>query len=440
MISLTNGFHHFFYKTISIVFTALFSIYSISGGINKEPPEAPDNFTPVLRFTVCSDIHLDGETDQANAKRFAKLFTNSYKYSEKHKNYNCLDAVIVCGDMTNEGKPQELQMYSDIIKNNIREGTEILQCMGNHEFINERNSQTESAINDFKEFVTEETETHTVINGYHFIGISYSDKDENFGDKIKWLDEQIKIAISEDKNKPVFVFQHTHPTLTVYGSIHWSNIDISKVLRKYPQVVDFSGHSHYASVDPRTVWQGSFTAIGTGAITGLMSNLDYINGDAYSQFRTGSYNIVEVDADGNIRLQVYDCVTEKFFENGDYYFPNPTNKKNRIHNWTNKYSLDTKPQFPDNAEIVSEINNDGETVIYFPRAIGYFEAESYKLIVSKDKKKIKQETVLSNYILADGKDMWINLGVLEEGVYNIKIKPSSPYAKQGKSLKGSITV
>ena len=439
-MSLTNSFNHFLYKVITLAFTTLFGVYSVTGGLCKEPPEVPEDFTPVLRFAVCSDIHLDGTPDQNNAKRFADLFKNSYKYSEEHATYNNLDAVMVCGDMTDEGTPEQLKRYATIIDENIKDGTTMLQCLGNHEFIHERNNEGVNTIENYKNIVSETINTHEVINGYHFIGVSYADKSENFDDHLKWLDEQLKIATKEDKNKPVFVFQHPHATLTVYGSIHWGDIGIRSVLEKYPQVVDFSGHSHYASVDPRTVWQGSFTAIGTGSIYGLMGNRNYLTGDQYSQFWTGSYNLVEVDADGNIRMLIYDCVSKQYFSNIDYYFKNPTKLTNRVYNWANMYSLDTKPQFPENSVITSELTDEGETKIVFPRAKGYFEAESYKVTIQKDNKNVYEDTLISNYILASDKDMWVNVGVLEEGTYKVTVKPSSPYARQGKTLKGEITV
>lgn len=440
MISAKNFFNHSLYKIISVAFTALFSVYSVTGGIFKVPEKVPEDFTPVIRFAVCSDVHLDGEEDQENAKRFAQMFNECYKYSADHESYNNLDAVMVCGDMTDWGREKEYRMYQKVVSENLREGTQMLEVMGNHEFIEEREVEGINAFDNYKKYINEETETHKVINGYHFIGISYSDKDENFGDKTKWLDEQLKIATKEDKNKPVFVYQHPHPTLTVYGSVNWSNFAIRTVLEKYPQVVDFSGHSHYCSADPRTLWQGSFTAMGAGAITGLMGNLNYINGDAYGTIDSGSYSIVEADAEGNLRIRVYDAANKLFFENCEYYLKNPAKRLNRIYNWCNMYSLDTRPEFPENAEIKVSINENNETIITFPSARGYFEAESYKVTVSEGIKIKYENTVLSNYTTAIDDDVSVNLGVLENGIYKVRIKPSSPYAKQGLALKGEITV
>lgn len=440
MISAKNFFNHAISKVITIAFSALFSIYSVTGGLYKTPPLTPEDFTPVLRFAVCSDIHLDGKEDQKNAVRFKEMFNECYKYSANHSKYNNLDAVMVCGDMTEWGREIEYKMYEKVVSENLRDGTTMLECMGNHEFIEERETEGINAFYNYRKYVNEETEIHTVINGYHFIGVSYCDKDENFNEKIDWLDEQLKIATREDKNKPVFVFQHPHPTLTVYGSVHWSDIKIRSVLEKYHQVVNFSGHSHYSSTDPRTLWQGSFTAMGTGALSGLLGNLDYLHADSVGSVDSGAYSIVEVDADGNIRIQVYDCVNKAFFENCDYYLKNPANKKNRIYNWGNMNSLDTRPAFPKNAEIIATVNESGETVITFPDAEGYFKAESYKIVVSKGLKNHYEGTVLSNYISAVSTEMSVNLGVLEKGAYKVSVRPSSPYGRQGLALRGEITV
>ena len=110
-MSLTNSFNHFLYKVITLAFTTLFGVYSVTGGICKEPAEVPEDFTPVLRFAVCSDIHLDGKEDQVNAERFAEMFNECYAYSENHKNYKKLDAVMVCGDMTDWGREEEYKTY-----------------------------------------------------------------------------------------------------------------------------------------------------------------------------------------------------------------------------------------------------------------------------------------------------------------------------------------
>ena len=156
--------------------------------------------------------------------------------------------------------------------------------------------------------INENVDTDIVINGYHFIGVSYDDNGKTFSGKTEWLKERLDNATKENPNKPIFVYQHPSPTLTIYGSISWSDFDIRKVLSDYPQVVDFSGHSHYSPSDPRNVWQGEFTAIGCGSLKALMSNLNYIEGDNDAPGKSAAAWLVEADNEGSI----YDCRARGF--------------------------------------------------------------------------------------------------------------------------------
>lgn len=429
-------------KFLTMVFTAFFSVCSISGGVNKEPASAPEDFTPVLRFAVCSDVHLDGEEDQRNAKEFAQLFTQCYEYSEKHGVYKNLDAVMVCGDMTEWGREKEYQSYYKIVKENLREGTQMLECMGNHEFIEAREVEGIDPFKNYAEYVNEEFDTHTVINGYHFIGLSYSDKDENYDEsKLSWLKAEIEKAIADTGDKPVFVFQHPHPALTVYGSINWGDLNIRKVLSKYPQVVNFSGHSHYNPIDPRSVWQGSFTALGTGAVTGLIGNTNYLDGGSSSTVESASYYIVEVDVQGNIKILTFDAHNDVFFPEGEIYLEEVHNSKNHIYTWKNMKSFDTKPSFPENSEITAEKNKDGEAVISFPDAKGYYDAVSYNIAVKDERgKTVYVSSVVSDYVVAEEDGMKVNLGALSDGKYTVTVEPVSPYAKTGEKIKGEIEI
>ncbi len=435
-----EGLYQFFSKAMTLFFSAFFSVCSIGSPLHKQPPAVPEDFTPVLRFVACSDVHLSGEEGDLNAERFRALFDNTVAYSNASEAYKGFDAVMVCGDMTEWGRDKEYASFREIIDEKCPEGTEMLVCMGNHEFIEERETEGINAFDNYRKYVSENEDTHTVINGYHFIGLSYSDKDENFGKKTKWLDEEIKKAVADIGDKPVFVFQHPHPTLTVYGSINWSDLSIRAVLSKYPQVVDFSGHSHYNGADPRSIWQGSFTAIGTGALTGLIGNNNYLDGDAGTTIPSASYCIVEVDAQGNIRIQVRDAHNNMPYPECDYYLSDVTKRINHYYTWNNQKSFDTRPEFPESAEIKAQVNEEGETVITFPDAKGYYDAQSYSVVVRKGIQAVYSQTVLSDYVHAvdDGKS--VNVGVLESGSYTVSVEPMSPYSKTGRALVGNIEV
>ncbi len=440
MFSFMNCIGQLLSGFLTIVFTALFSLSSLLGGVNQELPKTPEDFTPILRFVVCSDVHLDCTNDQNRETKFQAVFTDTYKYAAK-SSYKKLDAVIVAGDFANRGRDEEYIRFNELVNKNIKSETQLLTCLGNHEFINYRDYDATIAYERYKALINENVDTHVVINGYHFIGVSYDDNGKTFKGKTEWLDAQLKESSKDTPDKPIFVYQHPHPTATVYGSINWSDVDIRAVLTKYPQVIDFSGHSHYTSTDPRCVWQGSFTAIGTGSTCALMSNLNYFGHDEDAPGDSGACWIVEVDADGNTRLQLWDLANHQFFEKNEYYFVNSTKPTDHKYTWGNMKSLDTAPQFPEGATITAKRNSEGNVVLSFPDATAYWGAENYKISVTKGAlKDVWSETVVSNYVRTVSDGMNVDIGDLEAGTYTVRIKPYSPYAKGGKTLKATITV
>ena len=426
-----------------VISSAISFIYLFTGyksGLTGKEIKKPEDFTPVLRFVACSDIHLDGNADQVNAERLANLIKDMYKYAEV-QDYNTVDALMVVGDFAGGGAESEYAMFNRIIKENIKPQTKLLTVLGNHEFINYRDIDATAAYPVYQEMINPEVDTDVVINGYHFIGVSYDNNGKTFSGKTEWLRERLDNATKEDPTKPVFVYQHPSPSLTIYGSISWSDLDIRKVLSDYPQVVDFSGHSHYSPSDPRSVWQGEFTAIGCGSLKALMGNLNYIEGDNDAPGESAAAWLVEVDKDGNVNIRLYDVENQIFFKNVEYYFTNVSDVTKRDYTWAKQQSLDTAPQFPTDSKVKNSLNDEKETIISFPEAKGYYEAENYKITVKNDDgKKVFEKTVISEYVRATDDDVKVNIGELEKGTYKATVTAYSPYTKKGETLSTRITV
>lgn len=428
------------FKSLTAVWGGAFSLSAFRSGVKGNKTENPLDFSPVLRFAVCSDIHLNGEEGQEAAERFAQLFDDMYAYSASCE-YNKFDAMMVAGDFSGGGAEKQYVMYNKITEEKLRPETKLLTVIGNHEFIDYRDVDATVGYTVYKKHISEEMDTDVVINGYHFIGVAYDDNGKTFKTKIEWLKERLDKATSENPNMPIFVYQHPHPFLTVYGSVNWGDRDLRTVLNNYPQVIDFSGHSHYCPADPRSVWQGAFTAVGCGSLSALMGNLNYIEGDKDAPGKSGSAWVVEADADGNVLMKLYDIENRQFFSDVLYYFTNLQDKTKREYNWHKQKSLDTAPSFISGAKIKSTVNEEGETVISFPEAMGFYPAESYKITVTdSDKNCVFAKTVISDYVRANVNDVNANLGKLGKGEYTVKITAYSPYAKKGGKIKGKISV
>lgn len=435
-----NFFSQLIFKFLSALLSLTFSFTNI--GSNLAPDEVmrtPEDFTPVLRFIVCSDIHLDGDEKQQAAIRFANLFNDMYDYAESCE-YQNVDAIIVAGDFTGGGAEKEYQIFNKIVEENKKDETQILTILGNHEFIDYRDVDASVGYDVYQQYVNENVDTDVVINGYHFIGVSYDPNGKTFSGKTQWLDDQLAKATAEDPDKPIFVYQHPHAFMTVYGSVSWSDLDIRNVLNKYPQVVDFSGHSHYSASDPRSVWQGEFTAVGCGSLSAFMGNLNYIEGDEDAPGNSGGAWLVECDAQGNVSMKLYDIENRMFFSDIDYFFTDLSNASNRTYSWTQQESRDTAPMFPEDASVTSYMDENSDTVITFPEAKGYYPAENYKITVSKGLKTVYDKTVISEYVRATDDDVCVNLGQLLSGEYKVKIVAYSPYAKEGQTIIQTIKV
>lgn len=435
---------NYFSQAASSVLTSLigclFIPAEIKNKIKGSMPKKTSDFVPVLRFAVCSDIHLDGNDKQDAAVRLRELFSDMYSYSSLSP-YKSFDALLVAGDFTSGGAEEEYQIFNKIVSESIKEETVLLTVLGNHEFINYRDEDATVGYKVYKKYISEQVDTDTVINGYHFIGVSYDDNGKTFKGKIDWLKERIDNAVSEAPSRPVFVFQHPHPFATVYGSINWGDSDLRKLLSKYPQVVDFSGHSHYAPSDPRSVWQGEFTAVGCGSLAAFMGNLNYIEGDKDAPGRSGGFRLCEVDKDGNLCMMLYDSEKRMFFPDSVYYFTDIADSSKRAYSWFRQKAADTAPLFSESANISTEINENGESVISIPDAKGYYSAENYKISVKdKNGRCVFAKTVISDYVRADKNDVIVNIGKLEKGEYKIKISAFSPYAKKGGVLEKNFRI
>ena len=424
--------------------------------IPGETPDTPDedDFNPTLRFAITSDTHLFNRYQGSDPQeaRLANVFKVSYNYA-KQSTYNKLDAVLVAGDIS-EGDAGEFVMFKDIVDANIQEGTQLIVGMGNHDFRGglEASAWTEDAAKKleaaFKEtFGLESADQHVVIGGYHFI--SLSPNAENLGNnvgesyseaKLAWLEAEIQKAIAEDATKPVFVMQHHHASGTVYGSgaAGGKQAGLYNLLSKYPQVVDFSGHSHYPVNDPRNVWQGAFTAIGTGTLyyTGFDINGgpsgvspdgyqgDYSTSGSKNGADYGVFQIIELNADNDIRVIVYDL--RSFEELSRFVIPNPVENKD--------FKIEQAvPEFAEDTDIYYE---DG--YIYVQQAVSEDIIESYRVEVYEGDKFIGTYYGLSGYVYPkqlQPEYVRIKVGELAENKgYTVKVYAVNVYGEKSDAL------
>lgn len=288
------------------------SIYN--AGVKVTAPEDKTDFTPVIRFMVESDNHVNcaGDTPCMRLNKSVKL---GYAVADADKEYNKLDAVLFVGDIADNGRRDQFSGFKSTLDACVKDETQLLALLACKS--HDGNTLGEDALQYFTDLTGIENDTHTVINGYHFIMISQSPvKGENYSEfQRTWLKAQLDAAVKDDPSKPIFVAHHQHVKNTVYGSSDfdgWGVDYFRDILNQYPQIVHFSGHSHYPVNDPRSIWQGEFTAIGTGSMKYLEFTVEdqrTFHPDKYKQ--EAEFLMVEVDANNRIRVRGFDLMEQQ---------------------------------------------------------------------------------------------------------------------------------
>lgn len=251
---------------ICIVLTVLWC-FSDKILIGKTEIQSFDTESTSFKVAVISDTQLP--PTQEDLKNDDTYLQNLKKALTVIKNNN-VDMILFAGDMGDLGTRFAFQTYADAVDDVFGNEKPIIQnIMGNHDYWN-KNALT--AINHIKAFedITEQSPwTHYVVNGYHFIGASpnYGSMKSGYRITAKWLDDELEKASADSDGKPIFVMTHNQPFDTCYGSDEWGDVSLNKVLEKYPNIVNFSGHSHYSILDERSIWQGEYTVMTTQSLS-----------------------------------------------------------------------------------------------------------------------------------------------------------------------------
>ena len=322
----------------------------------------------VFRMAVASDVHISSAYD-ASASRLKDLFSSAYAYAETQP-HPALDAAVFVGDLTNYGRASEWKAFLSVSEKARKEETEQIAVMGNHEYY-------EGGKDVYRAEVSGETNLHEIVNGFHLIALSPDGDNLYSAETLNFLKTSLEEAAADDPDKPIFVFQHHHIRNTVYVSSEWYAADSAKldaILRNYPQVIDFSGHSHAPVNHPESIFQKDYTCVGTGTLAyfELLSGMSYgtipPNADQAAQ-----YWIVEVTDRGVTTLRPYNLLTGDFFrtqstKDGDEtisYTVSAREGKDGFR-YTREKRLEGRdvPQFPEQSELsVGGIDDAGADLV-----------------------------------------------------------------------------
>ncbi len=403
-------------------------------------------FTPVFRFIIASDIHIN-TGDLPGAQRLAEMFRSAYRYSDSHKSYNELDAVLFAGDNVDTGSDEEYDILNGIVDENLRDGTQLVAIMGNHEF-------NKTGHEGFVRHMKQPLDKHVVIKGFHIIGISPDPSDIwQTPKQLFWLDRELSKAVKDDPEKPVFTMQHGHIWNTVYVSRSWYAhpfLLLHAVYAKYPQVVNFSGHSHGPVNNPLEIWQNSYTQLGTGTLKYFEMERDI--GDNTVPEGSGNaaqYLIVEVDAANRVKVMPYNILTDDFMKtpsNNDdpekqlvYFIEKPSDPQTYAYTSARKKTA-TVPEFDNDTKINAELSDDGSVSVTFEQAKDDICVYGYRISVfdkSDSSKPVAVKEIYSGYYFEPMPEtLSCTITGLNAGTkYSAEVTPLNVWLDEGKPLK-----
>ena len=207
---------------------------------------------PILEFQSVSDIHIN-EGDHTHNANFKKMLEDVVANSKDSV------GIFINGDLADHGNKAELDRMMEIYST-VSGAPKMYLGIGNHDFYG---GTYEEKVAQFLSYAklpdgsaVESLHYDFWLGGYHFIFLG-NDAYPVDGVKttlapktLRWLEETL--AKDRDESRPSFVFLHQSLYNTVSGSLPnegWNGVvndaALRGVLKKFPEVIFFNGHSHW---------------------------------------------------------------------------------------------------------------------------------------------------------------------------------------------------
>ncbi|MBQ3150462.1 MAG: metallophosphoesterase [Clostridia bacterium] len=275
-----------FTKFLIKAFSLLMSLYYFFGG-TAVTPQTTDPIKPLNSYNVKLHAVVWADPQVSNYKPdrmpYFEAACEDLKNSPKK-----LDALLIAGDIAENGLYCEYKMVFDGVKNDKIKN--YLMVTGNHDirmriykddvyrFTTFTNGLNEHAKSDLH---IDELHYSYKVNGYTFIvlGSDRSEFEEGWfiDSQLKWLDSEIKEA--SKSGKPVFVINHqplklTHGLPDTWGSPIESAGSVGKqsdklyeIMNKYEDVIFITGHLHTGYGEYTYEKIGNFHSINLPSLT-----------------------------------------------------------------------------------------------------------------------------------------------------------------------------
>ncbi len=352
-----------------------------------------------IRIGVISDVHITGWN--ADGKTQTEHFTRALEwYRDKG-----VDVIMIAGDLT--------QGFCPTIEENVDQLDEFFRAWFSV-FPGNKNPKTGETVepvmiygNHDADLVTTEFtgkywETYLgekyqpvytkEVKGYQFVAAHWGSEGK--------IGDALEDAVSKSDGKPVFYIQHPHPTNTCYGSESWGdNAASGSYLKKYENVIAFSGHSHFPLTDERSIWQDSYTSIGTASLHYVELESGKLGGSVpkdNTYMKQGMYITV---TDSKVDIERYNFFyNETIGKNWVLQLP----LKKETFAYTNaRANSSVAPTFASDAKVTALDASKGSVSISFPAATLDAESDIVHSYMIEAVNKATGLVVNQNYIFSE---------------------------------------
>lgn len=257
--------------------------------------------TPILEFFVISDFQVTVGDKKSHEKLRSAL--------HKLKAINPFpDALVVNGDMISDGKEESYQKVREVMEGEFYPSNTFF-TIGNHEYF--KNDGNRPSIERFLNFAgLEKLYYERIVKGFPFlflgseswgpIGSPTKDSAVLSKEQLDWLEQTLKKY--KTMKLPIFVFLHQPLPFTLAGTDlpYYQNgviqaRELHDILSSYPQIILFSGHTHWDLHFPKMFVKGRFAMANSGAIY-----------NTYGPDEQGHEKVIDSNGCQGLYVQVYD--------------------------------------------------------------------------------------------------------------------------------------
>ena len=279
--------------------------------------------TPINTFFIISDIHIG---KSGSAENFKKMLKEAISLNPNGT------AIFIVGDMADNGTEAQfaemMSLHAQVMSEAGKDADmyPLFLTLGNHDY------PAMSSV--FLQYATLPDGTHPTdtsydfwLNGYHYIFLGSDTNSGLYADlgteTLEWLDT--KLSECRDASRPTFVFLHQPMYNTVSGSLpgeNWHGVKnedaLRQVLKKYPEVLFFNGHTHWTMDSAGNIFEGTedlpIHIFNCASVSYLWSGYNITTGESLS----GSQGYYIEMYDGKVFVRGRDFINGQWISSAQY--------------------------------------------------------------------------------------------------------------------------